>query len=168
MDSVKKTFASALSSPEAEIQIRSASEALNLIFANSNGKSAGLFTHLHSVTDKEDEFKGLLALLGTGLVTETQLTAAIDKHKDPQTQSLIVKTWVNSIKPPSKEDCVKVMNAFAEKDIELVGEVMLSRKDYFPYNDLAKFIVDNAGKGITMKLISFFSKDMEKLKDREQ
>ena len=144
-----------------------ASEALNLIFSNSNGKYEGLFKHIHAVTDNVEEFKGLLALLGTGLITEAQLSTALTKFKEPSVQSLMIKTWVNAIKPPTKDSCIKIMNDFAEKDTALVADVILNRREYFPQSDIAKFIVDNAGKGITMKLVSLLSKEMEKLKDRE-
>jgi hypothetical protein len=165
--SEKTTPISDINTTETENDIKEASKVLHVIFSGVNGKYEGLFNHLHAATENEEEFSALLALLGTGLVTEDQLSIAISRVKNEKTHSLMVRTWVNAIVPPSKDSCIKIMNDFAEKDLELIADVMLNKRDYFPHTEIAKFIVDNARKGITMKLAKLLAKGIEKLKKEE-
>lgn len=107
------------------------------------------------------------ALLATGLFTKEKLIDAQSKTQDKELQKLMVRAWVTSDTPPTKQVCVELMNAFAKEKAYLTATVILCRNDDFPFFNIATFLIDNIGEPLSMDLVRVLEENQEELKNRK-
>lgn len=106
------------------------------------------------------------ALLATGLFTKTKLVDAQSKTRDQELQKLMVRAWLTSDAPPTKEECLDLMNTFAKEKAYLTATIMLCREKDFPFSNIAKFLIDNVDQPLSLDLVRVLEENKEELRKR--